>query len=298
MFVLGVGDCWACKIPAPSSSKYNELFATSVPNETPTAGSRKSERVAIGLSDGTAHSVVLSIPEKANRPLPVLMVLGGFDTGEKSVTLLKQDTEAIYATVDYPYKAPNERGFVKDLKQISSIKKAVHRTDLAVDAMIEKLQADPRVDPKKMVFVGASFGAPFAITAAVRNSSLNGLILIHAFGKVGSAIEQQLVNEWGSWSRPISWALGSLAWNYLDYPEPEVEAQKLHTHQKVFYVYSDADDQLPCGSVVAMHESLAKSPANITTAKNLGGHLGPGKKSMIDDLMRVSMIWLKDVGFM
>lgn len=260
---------------------------------TPDAKARVNERFETVLSDGTKHSALLSIPESLKKPLPVLIVLGGFDTGEKAISLLPDDDRVIYATTDYPYKKPHERNFVKDLGQIPAIKKSVQRVDLAVDALIKKLLNDQRIDSSKMTMVGASFGAPFTITAAARNSQLSGVVLIHAFGKVHRAIEQQLVNEWGGWSRPLAFVLGWAAWRYLDYSSPEHELLKLHSHQKVLYIYSTEDDQLPQISIDSFREGLAKSQAEVTSVTNTGGHLGPGKDEMIKELVDLSMNWLK-----
>lgn len=253
------------------------------------AHARLNERSEIILADGTKHSTLLSFPASAKTPLPVLIVLGGFDTGEKAISLLPDDERVVYATTDYPYKKPHERNFVKDLGQIPAIKKSVRRVDLAVDALIKKLLSDHRINPKKMTMVGASFGAPFTITAAARNKALNGAVLIHSFGKVNRAIEQQLVNEWGSWSRPLAFVLGWAAWKYLGYSTPEDELLNLHSHQKVLYIYSTEDDQLPKISIDSFREGLAKSPAEVTSVTNSGGHLGPGKNEMIKELVEISM---------
>src|SRR5688500_14551606 len=91
------------------------------------ADARTVDRVELTLDDGSKHHALLSFPEKARRLLPVFIVLVRFDTGEKSISLLPDDPNVVYATTDYPYKSPHERSFVKDLKQVPQIKKAVHR---------------------------------------------------------------------------------------------------------------------------------------------------------------------------
>lgn len=257
------------------------------------AEARAVERAELLLADGSRHHALLSLPQNLKSRLPVIFVLGGFDTGEKSISLLPDNSDVIYATTDYPYKSPQERSFVKDLKQIPAIRKAVHKADLAVDALIKKLLSDPRVDSKRLIMVGASFGAPFTITAAVRNPELSGVVLIHAFGRLDRAIEQQLVNEWGGWSRPLARILGWSAWNYLSYKEPEKELRNLHAHQKVLYIYSTEDDQLPKISIESFQAGIRESPAKFTTVTNTGGHLGPGKNEMIAELVAISMKWLK-----
>lgn len=258
------------------------------------AHSRTTERVALTLSDGTEHSGVFSVPERTRARLPVIIVLGGFETGEKVVGLMRDELDVIYATTDYPYKAPDRRSFVGDIKELPSIRRAVHRTDLALDALIEKLRHDPRVDLERISVVGASFGAPFAITGAVRNSEIDGVILIHAFGRVDAAITRQLVNEWGSWSQPLAWLLGRWAWWYLDYEAPEAEAARLHAHQRVLFIHSEDDDQLPRESIESLKSALTISRARTTIRTNEGGHLGPGKTEMIGALTEMSLEWLKE----
>jgi dienelactone hydrolase len=254
---------------------------------------RRSERIELLLADGTRHTARLSLPEQERTRLAAVIVLAGFETGEKSVELLRDDLDVIYATIDYPYKAPEARGLVRDLKEVPAIKKAVHRADLVLDALISKLETDPRVDMKKISIVGASFGAPFALAAAARNAVIGGVILVHAFGRVDLAIERQLANEWGSWSRPVAWLLGKAAWFYLDYREPEVTAENLNAHQRVFFIFSETDEQLPCESIASLLEGLKRSPAQVTAARSSGGHLGPGKIEMIDLLIKASLEWLK-----
>jgi predicted esterase len=291
--------CSACRVRPDEPSKYDVLLAKNGQADiskpkTASSHRRAIEHIELSLRDGTQHTAVLSFPERSRAPLPVIVVLAGFETGAEALGLLRPDVNAIYVATDYPYKAPNERGVVKDLRELPAIKKAILRTDLALDALIEKLRRDPRVDARKITVVGASFGAPFAITAAVRNPAITGVILIHAFGRVDLAFAEQLMNEWGRWSYPFAWSLGKLAWGYLGYEAPEDEARKLKPHQHVFYIHADADEQLPCESIVSLQDALAKSQAQVTTARSQGGHLGPGKMQMIDALMAVSLEWLKD----
>lgn len=255
---------------------------------------RKVERIDLTLSNGTIHNALISTPATVANQLPLIILMGGFNTGEKALKLLREDINAIFATTDYPYKSPHNRSFVKDLGQIPQIKRAVGNADLAIDALIETLKKDRRVDADKMIFVGASFGAPFTITAGVRNPALDALVLIHAFGRVPSAITRQLTNSWGEWSYPIAWALGKIAWIYLDYEAPESEVLKLHPHQEVLYIYSDADEQLPLDSIETLQSALKNSPATVTLTKNRGGHLGPGKTEMISELMDISLAWLRE----
>ncbi|MDZ4661062.1 MAG: hypothetical protein SGJ18_05525 [Pseudomonadota bacterium] len=272
---------WVCGLTA-------FIFSSSLIFAEPPAESKSprfGERLELSMSDGTRYTALLTLPKKTDLPLPVLIVLGGFDTGEKSLEQLPVDLNAIYATVDYPYKAPNQRSFLADLKEIPEIKKAIHRVDLCVDALIEKLRIDPRVNKNRMIFAGASFGAPFAITAAVRNSEIDGILLIHAFGKVESAITQQLVNKWEWWSYPIAFLLGHITWDYLAYKDPETEVRKLHSHQQVLNLYATEDEQLPIQSIQSLQTALSESPAQVTSQKAEGGHLGPGKKEVFSSVI-------------
>lgn len=284
----------ACIIQAATSAKYDAILAEGSPMPASRLSHvRRSERIELLLADGTRHTARLSLPQQERTPLAAVIVLGGFETGEKSVELLRDDLDVIYATIDYPYKAPETRGIVRDLKEIPAIKKAVHRADLALDALISKLETDPRVDAKKLSIVGASFGAPFALAAAARNALIGGVILVHAFGRVDLAMARQLANEWGSWSWPMAWLLGKAAWFYLDYREPEVMAEELNAHQRVFFIFSETDEQLPCESIASLLEGLKRSSARVTIARSTDGHLGPGKIKMIDAMTEASIDWLK-----
>lgn len=295
MLTLGQAACSVCSHHADDALVAKTGAGTAAPK---VPARRIVERIELQLADGTSHTALLSFPENSHGALPALIVLGGFDTGEKSLELLREDLNVVYATTDYPYKAPNERGFLSDLREFPAIRSAVFRMDLAVDALIATLQKNPRIDREKVSIVGASFGAPFAITAAVRNVELDGVVLIHAFGRVDLAITRQLVNKWGAWSCPISWVLGHAAWIYLGYYDPEVESQKLHPRQKVLYIHSEADEQLPPESIERLKAALVSSRAEITTAKSRGGHLGPGKFEMIDELMEMSLGWLDHRGLL
>lgn len=254
---------------------------------------RSIERVLLKLADATTHTAILSFPEKRASRLPAVIVLGGFETGEKSLDFMREDLDIIYATADYPYKAPKQRNLVQSLRQIPAIRRAIRQTDLIVDALIDRLQNDPRVDSDRMTFVGASFGAPFAITAAIRKPEIDGIVLIHAFGRGDLVVARQLANAWGKWSCPFSWLLGKVAWALLNYSAPELDVLALRPHQKVLCIYSEVDEQLPDESIRSLLEGLHQSAAQVTILKTTGGHIAPDKNAMIEQLMDDSLEWLK-----
>ena len=113
-------------------------------------------------------------------PQPVFVVLGGHRTGRDAVELFGDVGQHAVVGVDYPYDGPQKvKGALPIAKTIPKARQAFLDTVPAVSLVIDWLVAQPWVDRRRIILIGASLGVPFATTAAGRDQRIAGLILVH-----------------------------------------------------------------------------------------------------------------------
>jgi dienelactone hydrolase len=270
------------------------IFLTLLPHTLCFAQKRISKNLDIELAKSQSVPGLVTYPAEVQSPLPAIVLLGGFDTGVRAVDLLPQDAPAIYASLDYPYKPSEDRSFLGAFKEIFEIKKAIANTDMALDRLVAELKKNALVDPSKIVLVGGSFGAPFALSAVRRDSEINYLILVHAFGKPDAVIQKELEHHWGAHSRPLAFMLGKLLWAFLSRVSPEAEAKNLKRNQNVLSISAESDKALPQVAINALNAGLKESPAQVEFYISPGGHVHPRNFELQRQLLEKSFDWLKE----
>lgn len=233
-----------------------------------------------------------------NSPKPLLLIIGGFETGMNAVDVFKTDKNLIAASVDYPYKAPHKRDFVSSLLEIKKVSQALKDTDLAIQELIKYMQKKTDlILPDKVCVAGVSFGSPFALNAAVINNDIRCLIIAHGFANVDLVIEKQFDMAWKN--KPLlhifKKPLAKLAWYLLDYPNPEDMAQKIE-NRNILFLYPEDDDVAPNHAIGALNRSWNKN-LKITSFQTKGGHITPWRPQVLNEIVTLSERWLKKQGF-
>lgn len=244
------------------------------------------------LEDGQIIQAKSKVFGSSNKTAPLVIILGGFETGMNAVDLLNTHQHIEAVSIDYPYKSPHNRSFINSLTEIFKIKLALKQTDLALLHIVsESIKQHPE---RKICVVGVSFGVPFAINLASTHSSVNHLILAHGFAKVEKAIEAQLTHAFkeSKFKQLFSPILANIAWYLLNYPKPENLAKKLK-NKNILFIEPEADDIVPASSIEALKEALSNTNNKVEYYKTMGGHITPHRKSVLNEIIQQSEIWLK-----
>jgi len=262
------------------------------------AGPRyRSSESALTLPGGESILVRYKVPEKMQGRLPLVLIFGGFETAGEVLTLINPAKPVILASFDYPFRAPRKLRFPESLGLAPHAKQALHQTREAIPLVIQKFIADRAdVDPDRVVVIGASFGAPFALYAAMDSPEVDAVAIVHGFGDVPGTIQHRLRQIWGPkygvWADVLAWPFAHLGWWYLALPSPSEAAGRLRENQRALLIEATEDHFIPSESRAVLREALMGSAARTTIQSVSGDHLQPGAVAQLRDIFRRIETWL------
>jgi dienelactone hydrolase len=246
--------------------------------------------------------VLIKRPEgEPERPLPALVVLGGFETGARALDYLHPEKPVVLVTFEYPYAGPKKFRFPRTLLDAPRAKEAVAWTPGDLSAVRAMLEKKPYVDKERLCVLGASFGAPFAVRAAAADPAVKCLVIVHGFAGVRGTTASRMRQLWrknlGIFTRPSAWTLAALLSLYLSPPEPAKDAPRLREDQRVLMVEAEADTIIPPRARQALWDALGKSQAKRERVLMPGDHLlGDKTARTIKDIMAVVERWVPVTG--
>ena len=146
-------------------------------------------RVDRGYSE-TLHLVStsgLEVDLRVSRPageitgrLPVLILVGGHQTGKDAVDLVGTPEGMVFAAIDYPYAGSQSiDGLWQSVRAVPQIQRAFIDTPPALSLALSWLLEQPWVDPGRIELVGVSLGVPFAAAAGGVDERFSRVWLIH-----------------------------------------------------------------------------------------------------------------------
>ncbi len=260
----------------------------------------QNEEIPLAIEYSPGKPVLARIKRPSalsGEPLPVLLVFGGFQNAARVLELVAPDRPVVLASFDYPFDPPRKFAFPGSLRFAPDVKRMISDTASGIDELILKLKDRDYVDPTQLTIVGASLGAPFAVSAAARNVEFSNLVVVHGFGDIPATAKHQLVRSWrpkfGWVAEPLAWGLAHFGWWYLGSPSPERDALRLRSSQRVLMISAEADSFIPKDAGEALWEAIQKSPAVPERIIMPGDHLQPGSESLISEIMRRVNAWLK-----
>ena len=242
-----------------------------------------SSRVTL-VSD-TGLSVSLRIVRHLEaESLPVLLVLGGHETGRDAVDLFGDVGRRAVVAMDYPYDGPEKvRGLATTLRTIPPARKALLDTTPAVSLLVDWLAGQPWVDTGQIVIVGVSLGVPFAAAAAARDERITGALLVHGAADNLVWLETQVARRIDSefLHRPLSTILYWLAYGPLWDTSAHV-AQI--SPRPVLIIGARNDERAPPGQTELLY-AAARKPKSIRWSG--GRHVQPGRSDVVQELLRI-----------
>ncbi len=138
------------------------------------------EYVSLESTSGLTAELRVRRPA-GDEPVPVLLVLGGYDTGKDAVELAGTPNGVAFAALDYPYEGEESlSGWYRTVKAIPGVQQAFLDSPAVMLLALDWLDAQPWVD--RVELIGASLGVPFTAVAGALDERFSRVWLLHGGG--------------------------------------------------------------------------------------------------------------------
>ncbi len=253
--------------------------------EARTPYGQQSELVYVGSDSGLNVRFRVIRDDSTEAPLPVMVVLGGQRTGSDAVDLFGDVGGRAVVGIDYPYEGPERvRGFLQTLSAIGPARQGfldtVPATSLALDWVLEQ----PWADRDNIIVVGGSLGVPFAARAAVRDTRITAVMLVHGAADNRLWLEVQIARRIESrlLHLPLSYVVHWLAYG------PELNTAEhvaALAPRPVVIIGARKDERTPLGEVQRLYD-LAGEPKRLRYTEGL--HIESDRPDVIEALLRIA----------
>ena len=215
---------------------------------------------------------------------PLVLILGGKRTGRDAVHLVSQQLPIALAAISYP---DIDNWIVEGVKRydVRQYQRTERDTVPAVLLALDYLLAQPPVDKQQVELVGVSLGAFFVSMPAALDERVSRTWLVHGAGEPEKVIAHRLKGRIESdvLRRFVAWASARLL--AVESFRPENWLSRISPRKLVFINARD-DEQLPLGSVEALHRSASQPYQVIWTE---GQHIDTARDQVIHKLVNLVM---------
>ena len=266
---------------------------------TTRTGSLLNHDSAENVRSGNVHESVrlesstgLQIDMRVLRPmtaadelLPVLILLGGYETGKDGVDLVGDPDGMAFAAIDYPYQGEQALdGFWESSSAIPAVQKAFLDSPPAVSLAVSWLLQQSWIDPERIELVGVSLGVPFAAVAGAVDERISRVWLMHGGADnvswVAHNARDRIENDFlrGLVARVALFAVYGNSFQTQRWI-PEIAPRPL------IIVAARSDDFVPRESQQAFIQ--AANAENVELIWTEGRHIGPRRRQELQQLLEI-----------
>jgi len=245
--------------------------------------------IAFTLNDqlGRVTRGNLRIPLGIDKPLPAVMIMGGQHTGARAAGLISLEKQAVLCAMDYPsYPEEKTMNPARVLAMLHSLQRAAFDAAGMAFNVLDYLCSRPEVDKDRITVLGASFGVPFAVIAALDNR-VSGVVLIYGAGDLEELIDWNLRRKvrFTPLRKFASHILGTLISPF----EPTAYVDRF-SPRPLLMINSSLDEKIPVRCVRLLFNK-ANRPKELVWLDTQ--HVHPSNRKLIDSLTRISSDWLE-----
>lgn len=245
------------------------------------------------VTDGFAPvRITVSLPAgMAPGRLPVLVLLGGLESGRGSLERLPALGRNVVVAFEYPYSSAVRDRSVFVLERLRIAHDAVLETPGQLAFVLGWLRSRPWVDPARISLLGYSLGAVFVpvVNHKARREHTPVAASIMAFGgaDLGTIVAHNLNLAPAALARGLALAVDAL----VRPVEPAFHLPALVG--ALLLVSALADEMVPESSARLMRE-LSPDPKTIVFLP--GEHIDPRNQAVLDRIVKISGDWLREKG--
>lgn len=264
--------------------RTGELIETEVIEESRPID--RSYTVRLKSSTGLEVNMRVLRPEvDVGEQVPLVLILGGQETGKDAIEIVGQAEGIAFAAIDYPYYGDRDLdGFWKSLYAVPDVQRAFIDSPPALSLALTWLLQQEWLDKDRAELVGVSLGVPFAVAAGAVDDRFSRVWMLHGGGDnlawVNHAARRHIDNAFAR-QQLSRLALFLVHGNSLD-PQrwiPEIAPRPL------IIVAAREDDFVPPEAQVPLQDA-AKSPY-VELIWTDGRHIQPSRGNELQQLIAI-----------
>jgi dienelactone hydrolase len=258
--------------------------------EEPARDGRQLRRVVLRDSALGDISLAINLPHPPPaRPLPVVFVLGGHQTGQAAIDTLGPPGENVLVGYDWPIPRKFPRSAWEWLQATPALRRQVLRVPGQVSAALAWLQEQPWADDGRVSLAGFSLGAIAAPAiqrvAAAEGRRIGWTVLGYGGAGLGDLLSEHPAVRRHRLGGVLARAVGVLL-------HPIDPAWHLPALQGRFLVIAGRDDRLISQKAVDRFRALTPEPKEVVLMG--GDHPGTGSRqqALLQEIVAVTRAWL------
>lgn len=240
--------------------------------------------VTLRSSSGLVVRLALKRPVEpvgAAAPRPLIVLLGGQQTGLEALRYVGATRGTIIAVVGYPYEGPRKPSPLEFVLTVPSIRAALLDTPPAVQLALDWLLEQPGVDRSRVELCGVSLGGPFACVVGGIEPRFTRVWSIHGTADLYALLDHSLATRIG-WT-PARKLVALVVFVLADAPTLEPERYVGRIAPRPFVMLNAEDDErLPREAVLALY-AAAGEPRELVWLP--GRHIEPKRVEIVRQLV-------------
>jgi len=286
--VTAIPALWVADHLCPRSDHFarrrGKLVSADVRPDSRTAGAFRSEAVRITADTGLTVDLRVLRPAAQIQPLPLVVLLGGHETGRDAIEVVGDPGQLVVAALDYPYHGPERvRGWRQALAAVPLIQRGLLDTPPAIFLALDWLERQPWVARQQVEIMGVSLGAPFAATAGALDRRFRRVWIVHGGAGNREWIAHNLRNRVKcDWLRTQAATLVYL----LAYGRSFESAHWVPriSPRPLIVIGAQDDERLPRPMVERLYAAAGEPKELLWTE---GGHINPDRPEIVRQLLKI-----------
>jgi dienelactone hydrolase len=284
------GVAWLLRDPLPHFIARRSTLARAAVDSTAVEDGYHLDFVTLQASSGLrVELTVRRALADSGAKLPLVVGLGGYESGRAAIRWLGDTRGVVVATLAYPFTGHVRPSALTFVREIPLIRRAMLDTPPAVMLALDYLLTRSDVDTARVEAVGVSLGAPFMCIAAALDSRFTRAWAVHGSGGSYAPLEANM-------RRTIRFApvrrLAAVVANVI-IAGPRLDPVRWVgriTPRPFVMVNAEGDEQMPREAVEALHRA-AGVPKELRWIP--GGHVRPDR-AVIQSLAGIVMQQIRE----
>ncbi|MGI9262186.1 MAG: alpha/beta hydrolase family protein [Woeseiaceae bacterium] len=247
-------------------------------------GTRSLQNVTLTSTSGlVAELRVLRPAVAAASARPVVLMIGGQQTGKHAVDLVSDPGNLVFAAIDYPYHGPTKtKGFWQTASAIPHVQRGALDTPPALQLALDWLVKQPWIDPGRIELIGVSVGVPFAAAAGAIDRRVSRVWLVHGAADnllwTDFALTKHIENDS---ARRVVAKLALLLSYGASFETQDWMAEIVP--RPIIVISSRNDDRVPAGGALA--DAASNHATEIIWTE--GRHVQPSRQDVLAELLEI-----------